>query len=150
MSATTMRIWAAQKASGERVDEEVLVEAVGEGRWRLIASPGLAQGIAADDVIELDDARRARPVSRGGNLAIHVFAPAEQGDDLLADMSALGGRRDGRTPSLTVYTVPVAAGFPAVEAALASFTRSHPSAEWYYGNVYDDDGVTPLLWWETG
>jgi len=56
MAARTMRIWAGEKTSGERVDEEVLVEEVGEGRWRLIASPGLAQGIAADDVIELDEA----------------------------------------------------------------------------------------------
>ena len=149
MAVTTIRSWAAEKTSGERVDEEVLVEEVGEGRWRLIASPGLAQGIAADDVIELDEAGRAWPVSRGGNLAIHIFAPAEHGDDLLPRMSALGGRRDGQTPSLTVYTVPVTAGFPAVEAILTDFVRSHPSAEWYYGNVYDDDGVTPLLWWET-
>ncbi|UZN02625.1 hypothetical protein [Cellulomonas sp. S1-8] len=87
--------------------------------------------------------------SAAGNLAIHVFAPADQGDDLFRRMSALGGRRDGQTPSLTVYTVPVAAGFSAIEAILADFTRSHPSAEWYYGNVYDNDGVTPLRWWET-
>jgi len=40
--------------------------------------------------------------------------------------------------------------FPAIGAILADFIRSHPSAEWSYGNVYDDDGVTPLLWWETG
>lgn len=147
MAPTTMRIWAAEKTSGERVDEEVLVEEVGEGRWRLVASPGIAQGIAADDVIELDEAKRARPVSRGRNLAIHVFAPADHGDELLAPMSALGGRRDGQTESLTVYTVPVDAGFAAIESVLAEFVRSHPAAEWYYGNVYDEDGVTPLLWW---
>ncbi len=149
MTRTTLRIWAADKSSGERVDEEILVEPAGNDTWRLLTSPGLAQGMASGDVIEVDQARRARPVVRGGNLAVHVLAPPEHAEDLLPQMRRLGGVRDGQTAELTVYTVPVSAGFPAVERVLEDFVRRHPDAEWYYGNVDDTDGVTPLLWWQT-
>lgn len=148
MQVTTLRIYAGEKPSGERVDEEVLVEDLGHGVWRLLASPGLALGIAAGDVIELDDDHRARPSRRGQNIAIQVFAPPHEGDELHEPLRALGGRLDGQTPSLTVYTVPAGAGFPAIEHVMDEFQAHHPSAEWFYGNVYDEDGTTPLRWWE--
>ena len=28
------------------------------------------------------------------------------------------------------------------------FVALHPEHEWHFGNVYGDDGVTPLGWWE--
>jgi hypothetical protein len=47
-----------------------------------------------------------------------------------------------------VFTVPVSAGFGAVEAAFDGYVRRQPGAEWYFGNVYDErDGMTPLNWW---
>ncbi|MCC2320797.1 DUF4265 domain-containing protein [Cellulomonas xiejunii] len=149
MGLTTLRVFAAENTSGGRVDEDVLVEDLGGGRWRLVASPGLVLGVAAGDVIELDAERRVRPVSRGGNVAIHVFAPPEHADELTASMNALGGVLDGRSPGLTVFTVPASAGFPAIEHVLRRLVEAHPSAEWFYGNVYADDGVTPLRWWES-
>jgi hypothetical protein len=47
----------------------------------------------------------------------------------------LGGTFDGTT-------------FSAIEAVFNRFLEEHPESEWYYGNVYADDGVTPLGWWE--
>ena len=39
-----------------------------------------------------------------------------------------------------------------VDAAAAVFDyvgteAEFPGVEWFFGNVYDEDGVTPLEWW---
>ncbi len=41
------------------------------------------------------------------------------------------------------FTVPVKAGFPAVEAAM----REVVGDEWYFSNVYDLATNQPLNWW---
>jgi len=47
-----------------------------------------------------------------------------------------------------VFTVPVGAGFPKIEAIFNDLVAAHPEMEWLFGNVYDPgDGVTPLNWW---
>jgi hypothetical protein len=49
-----------------------------------------------------------------------------------------------------VVTVPVSAGFPAIEAAIAGWMSIRAdTAEWFFGNVYDDDGHA-LQWWDDG
>lgn len=40
------------------------------------------------------------------------------------------------------------AGFGAIEAIANGFVRDHPQAGWYYGNIYEADGVTPIDWWQ--
>lgn len=35
-----------------------------------------------------------------------------------------------------------------MEGVLTGFCSRHPRLRWYYGNVYADDEVTPLGWWE--
>jgi hypothetical protein len=35
-----------------------------------------------------------------------------------------------------------------LEEKLNRAVEGSPGAEWYYGNVYADDGVTPLNWWK--
>ena len=79
-------------------------------------------------------------VVRGGNLAIQVYAPAfdpEAVDHLAARVGELDGRLDGGQDRLRVFTVPVRAGFPAVESLFDDFVARTPEAEWYFGNVYD-------------
>ena len=34
-------------------------------------------------------------------------------------------------------------------AVFKDYESSHPDSEWYFANVYADDGVTPLGWWES-
>ena len=48
---------------------------------------------------------------------------------------ASGGPGTGEA-SLSVFTVPVAAGFPAIEQAMAEYRAAVPAGEWYYVNVY--------------
>ncbi|MET9634643.1 hypothetical protein ABZX92_45090 [Lentzea sp. NPDC006480] len=42
--------------------------------------------------------------------------------------------------------MPVSAGFPSIESVVAEWTSGN-NAEWYSGNVYDEDD-RPLGWWE--
>jgi hypothetical protein len=131
--------------------EEVHVEECGRRTYRLLQSPGLVQGLAADDIFILEGAGTYELVRRGGNICIQIYgepslAPVEK----LAstELAKVGGRLDGEAPRVLVYTVPAAAGFPAIERSLTAIQARFPTIEWYYGNVYDlVDGVTPLNWW---
>jgi hypothetical protein len=138
-------------AGGFPIEDEVLAEPLDGSRYRLVKSPGVAQGLAADDELELHDDGTYQVVRRSGNLCIQIFfleGAARIAGEAARHLEPLGGRLDGMTKQGLVYTVPVAAGFPAVERALGELTVQFPLMEWYYGNVYDPaDGVTPLNWW---
>jgi hypothetical protein len=97
---TTVDIVAGINSSGDPVFEEVLVDRLDSGTYRVVATPGL------------------------------------------------GGSLDGRADNLTVYTIPVSAGFTQVERVFNDLLSRHTDVEWYFGNVYDADGVTPLNWWQ--
>jgi hypothetical protein len=132
--------------------EEVLVEETDTPSiFRLVATPGLVLGVAAGDKIAVDvDAGSFVIISRGGNIAVQVFGPYDPVDSLAKEISALGGRMDGRSSGLTVFTIPASVGFEAVERILNAAIESCPELEWYYGNVYSlEDGVTPLNWWKS-
>jgi len=138
---------------GRPIKEPVHVAPVGRGVFRLLFSPGLVQGIAAGDEFRLVGDDGAFVVTRrGGNLAVQVFATepvAPFRTELAGRVARLGGTLDGAIERGLTFTVPVAAGFPAVEAVFAAWVAEHPGWEWYFGNVYDPaDGVTPLGWWE--
>jgi hypothetical protein len=139
--------------AGEDMTEELAVEDLGDGRYRLLLPPALTYGLAAGDVFEID-AEMLRPnvVRRSGNLTVWLYAAeaVAEARGLAAEVEALGGVLDGSVPGdrIFIFTLPVAASFPAVDAVFEGFVEHHPSAEWRYGNVYADDGVTPLGWWE--
>lgn len=147
----TLRLIAGTSTSGTLVWEEVLVLRLAPSRFQLLRSPGLVLGLAADDVFESTGDGTFSLVSRGRNLCIQVFCGprlSELEGVLSLRMGQLGGRLDGKEERLLVYTVPVSAGFPAIERCLAESVGRFPGAEWYFGNVYDPvDGTTPLNWW---
>lgn len=135
---------------GREAREEVLVERLGENRFRVASSPGMIEGLAADDVIEPAprELRGYRLVWRGKNLCIHLFTRAEQRDlvrgALEEGLGRLGGWLDGTMGEVGLcFTVPLTASFPAVEAAM----RAVVGEEWYYSNVYDLATNEPLNWW---
>ena len=138
--------------NGKPVKEPVHVADLGGGRFRLLYSPGLVQGIAAGDEFRLrDDEGRFDVRSRAGNLAVQVFSPDPIGElraELAARVLPLNGTLDGAIEQGLAFTVPLAAGFAAIEAVFNRWIEEHPGWEWYYGNVYSSaDGVTPLNWW---
>ncbi len=147
----TTTIYAGARSDGSAVYEEVVVESMGNGQFRLMQSPGLVLGVASGDVIELDEGKRPRVVSRSGNLCIQVYTKgggARLERALLERLLPLSARLDGKSLQQLVFTVPVSVGFAPIESALAAVVKEFPGIEWFYGNVYDPkDGVTPLNWW---
>jgi hypothetical protein len=132
------------KSSGEPVSERLPVRCVGDHEYVLVASPVLVLGLAAGDRIEVREGS-FEILERGGNLAIQVFGAAPVVIARLREaVTGLGGVLDGQDLKAAVFTVPVGAGFPAVERL---FDTSQ--VEWYYGNVYEADGVTPIGWWDS-
>jgi hypothetical protein len=142
--------------SGQPKLEEVLpAEALEGGRVRLLASPGLVEGVAAGDELELtsDDPSGFRVLQRGGQLCIWVYlpAPAPVGAEARLGRAArvLGGYVDGGQNNLRILTVPVTAGFARVEAELDAVVAELGGSTWAYGNVYDwRNAGRPLGWWE--
>jgi hypothetical protein len=138
--------------NGHPFREPVHATPVRDGVFRLLHSPGFVLGIAAGDEFRLVGEDGVFDVtSRGGNLAVQVFSRepvAPLRAELTARVEALGGVLDGAIEHGLVFTIPVSAGFAAVEAMFNSWVAEHADWEWIYGNVYDPaDGVTPLNWW---
>jgi hypothetical protein len=149
--ATTVRLMVGKSLAGAPAFEEVVAEYQGMRKYKLLRSPGLALGIAAGDEFELSEDGTYKVLQRGGNICLQIFATAGIAaleTDATARLAPLGATLDGKSTKELVYTISVTVGFESIEAALESLLRNHPSAEWYYGNVYDPlDGVTPLGWW---
>jgi len=145
----TINLPITSKADGPLITEEVLVDAIGDGLYKIVATPGLVLGLAADDLIKrTKDARGFVVVERGNNIAIQLFGKTELVDIHLQELSEITPRVDGRDNNLTILTVPLQFGFSRIERVLHEFCNRHRGVEWYYGNVYDPaDGITPLNWW---
>ncbi|BCM90369.1 hypothetical protein IAD21_02221 [Abditibacteriota bacterium] len=130
--------------------EEVLVEKVGDNRYRIASSPGMMQGLAANDIIALDaqNSLGFQLLQRGTNVCIHVFCDAPQRDSIQAaltrELGRIGGGLDGTMGQTGLcFTVPVAAGFSVIEGVLQRVVGE----EWSYSNVYDPETGNPLNWW---
>ena len=142
--------------SGRRDIEEVLpAEPLGGDRFRLLASPGLVEGVAAGDELELAPGEPTgyRVLRRGGNLCVWVYVsdpPPQQTETRLSRAATtLGGFLDGGNTGLRILTLPASAGFPRVEAEVEAAVAELPGSTWAYGNVYDRlNGDRPLGWWD--
>ena len=132
--------------------EPVHVNPLGEKTYRVLFSPGLAYGIAADDEIQLLDDGQYEVTRRGRNLAVRVLSAKSLSEHAhaLTDQvrERLGGRLDGQTSKGLAFTVPVSAGFQAVEALFEQFVANQTGVVWEYGNVYDENGK-PIGWWHS-
>jgi hypothetical protein len=118
----------------------------------LLHSPGFVQGIAAGDEFQILDQQGAfRVLHRSGNIAVQVFSEVPV-DPIVGEftrrVAEIGGVLDGRIERGMVFTIPIQAGFPTIEALFNELVAAHAGMEWFYGNVYDPrDGMTPLGWW---
>ncbi|WP_164465928.1 DUF4265 domain-containing protein [Actinoplanes teichomyceticus] len=138
-------------AGGRLVYETVLTRTIEPGVHLVLGTPALVEGLAAGDRIRVQAGGAFEVVRHGGNICLLVVPKRPPGADdlgLLRDaFDELGGivelPADRR---FIVITVPAAAGFDAVEAAIDGWTGPR-GAHWEYGNVYDAEG-NPLNWWE--
>ena len=140
------------ETSGRPAFEPIHVLPLGGRRYKIEFTPGTAYGVAAGDEIELGDDGTYQVLARAGNIAVRVLS--EQSlisvePELTAHVaSSLAGRLDGRVSRGLAYTIPLKAGFPAIEGIFNKFVSTTPGAMWEYGNVYAEDGE-PLGWWQS-
>jgi hypothetical protein len=147
----------AEVKNGKPIEENVLVEQLDTNRYRLVRSPGLVPGLAANDEFELtnDETHGYRLLKRAGNICVQMFFPGDAKEwrkALVPLVEEAGGWLDGEASTsnrcMLVLTFPVRVGFPVIESLMAKAKAISPRCEWFYGNVYDlNDGVTPLNWW---
>jgi hypothetical protein len=140
--------------------EFVPAQQLGVGKWLLLRSPLYALQLAAGDTIQMAEngAGVFEVVARGGNVAVHFYLPENQLDDpgattcvettITPQVVGLGGRLDGQTTGLLVYTIPIEASFPVIEGIFATALDQFPGAQWQYTNVYDSTTGEPLGWWQ--
>jgi hypothetical protein len=147
-----VRLLAGHKSDGQPVFEVLPAELVKPGVYDVLGSPGLAHGCAAGDRIQVNDDGSFEVLERGRNLCLVLYPTPPLHDHELASLGAVFQQLGGivETPPtrrFIVVTVPVTAGFDAVEHAASSWASTN-NAAWEYGNVYDDHG-NALGWWTT-
>lgn len=149
---TTIHLMAGQRADGQLIFEQAFAKAVGDECYQLITSPLFARGAARGDIIRLLAAGRFEVEQYGGNLCVRIMARRDM--DVIAGLiesglKELGGQKDFSNERMSVFSVPVAAGFSVIEEILNKVLTPYGNdAQWLYANVYDpDDGQTPLNWW---
>jgi Domain of unknown function (DUF4265) len=145
----TLQLLAGSRDDGSPVYEEVRVEPIQDGRYRLMQSPGLVMGLAAGDVFVAKSGGQFDLETRGGNICVQIFC--DQADAVephaTKELASIGGWLDGKAKKELVFTIAASVGFPEIERVLDTL-KLVLGVEWYYGNVYDPiDGVTPLNWW---
>jgi hypothetical protein len=125
-------------------------------RFRLIYSPGAVEGLAKDDEFELSatDPKRFHVLRRSGYLCVWFYfkeAGLNQGpcgNRVRSVIEEFGGICDGGGNTHLVFSIPVALGFPELEAMLNDLTMQYYGSTWLYGNVYDPwNELKPLDWW---
>ncbi len=142
--------------SGRLGTEVAEVEPVGPNQFKLLYSPGVVEGVAKGDVIELSntDPKGFSVVRRSGNLCVWFYFPkpginrGPDGDRVRAAVERSGGVCDGGGNTHLIFSVPVSSGFVAVEALFDGLVMQYPGSSWLYGNVYDPwNDLKPLEWW---
>lgn len=149
----TINIFADFSSCGGKVYENLPVLHLGRGNYRLLSSPGLILGLAKNDEIKFDEKScEFELLKRGGNFCVQVYLSpdgTDQVDKLIRDVKDdLNGTHDGETSKLLIFSIPVQVGFVSIRSLFDKFVDSSSDAEWYYGNIHDnEDGVTLLNWW---
>jgi hypothetical protein len=143
-------LWVAGARGG--MTQPVPARELEDGTFEILASPGLVQGVAAGDVIRLSDRHAGAfdVIRHGGNVCVQILRSAGIApvvEWLVPRMGPLSARLDGKISRGAVYTIPVTVGFQAIEELMAEAVKMFEDLEWYYGNVYGPDGITPLNWW---
>src|SRR5258705_5094655 len=77
---TSVNLLVMTNPDGSPFFESVLVEELGEKRYRVLATPGLLEGFAAGDEIELapEESHGFRVTKRGGNIGVQFFWTCDQ------------------------------------------------------------------------
>jgi hypothetical protein len=148
MSEIVMK--AGTRGDGQSVYERLPAEQLGDNVYRLLRSPAFAPGIARGDTVRLHDDGTCEVIEHSGLLVIRLFARAgisAMAATLGPALNSFDGEIEHEDGRMLVFSVPVGAGFGAIEAVMTQLLEGRNDAAWRYGNVYDDTGE-PLNWWQ--
>lgn len=151
MSHDHVRLLAGWGRNGEPSHELTPARFLGDREYLILGTPGLANGCAAGDRVQVDEKGAFVVVERGPNVAVHFYSASAIPEPDLRELQEPFVRAGAivewpEQRRFAVVTVPVDAGFPQIEAIVEDWIGRHPEVEWNYGNVYGDDGE-PLGWW---
>jgi hypothetical protein len=143
-------LFAGLNTDGQPVQEQVPAAVVTPGVYDVLASPAMVYDCAAGDRIQVAKDGSFEVLRHGGNLCLVLLPDAPPTDTDIGLLTTAFERLDGivEVPvdrRFIVITVPVSAGFPAIEKAVNDWIADR-GCPWEYGNVYDADG-NPLNWW---
>lgn len=134
------------------VYEELPAVFIGNKKYELLASPGLALDLAKGDIIDITENHLpAKVLSRGGNFCIQIYDTEHNHIPILEKLvSELGGSIDGINNGNLAISVPATAGLDKINALFDSFTNL-TNIQWFVGNKYknpeDPSDETLLDWW---
>lgn len=153
MSAlNVIELHAGSKPDGSPVLERLSVKVLEDNSCQLVRSPAFIKGLASGDVIKFDSNDNSfELLKRSGNLCIRIFSRSDIeaiATDLTPALEKLGGEQDYENERMLVYSIHVSIGFNQIESLLNDHVDENDGSMWLYGNVYDEDGETPLKWWE--
>lgn len=149
-----IQVFVAMREHGP-VCEELPARSLGDDRYELLSSPGLALNLARGDIVEIRD--RAAPATvlrRGGNFCVQLYADELAPDEVAAlernVATQLHGSLDGLYGANLALTVPASAGMERICQVFDAFTE-RTGVAWYFANVYknfdDVEDETLLDWW---
>lgn len=137
--------------AGQAIIERIPVRIDEDDNCQLVKSPAFVKGLASGDVIKHQAQERDfELIRRSGNLCIRVLSRTDAGklaESLGPELEKLGGELDTENQRMLVFSIHVSCGFNTIEKILNRFIDGKQSI-WLYGNVYEDDGNTPLDWWQ--
>ncbi|GKT02175.1 DUF4265 domain-containing protein [Acidovorax sp. SUPP3434] len=121
------------------VHEELPAMPLDDGSYRLLASPGLALGLAKNDLISLNEEGKARLLKHGGNFCIQIYlenldeAKISRITELVH--SKLAGSIDGTGGGALAFSIPISNGFEKTNDIFDQ-VRSITESEYFYSNIY--------------
>jgi len=148
---TMIQLLAGQRSDGELVFEQVPAIMKGENCYQLLLSPVFAKGAAKHDLIRIQMAGQFVVEKYNGYLCVRVFSKSNTErihQSMEKSLLLLKAELDHKNERMLVYSIPVEAGFDAIESLFNTLSKGFEQTQWLYSNVYDpDDGETPLNWW---
>lgn len=133
--------------------QPVEVEQITQNKFKVLYTPGMVEGIASEDHIEITDydTGEFKVIKRGGNVAIKIFSKvkiANYMEEIENALLPIGGKCDGAIAKACVWTVKLSeTSFSKIDSAMNSVISVVPESVWWYGNVYDKSDK-PLNWWK--
>jgi hypothetical protein len=152
--AITINVFAGISSKGI-IHEELLVLPLGNFKFKLLRSPGLAMDMAKDDVIEVKTVEKPPIIlSRGGNFCIHIYSDSTSKEEIeileIAVNEILNGNLDGVFGGNLAFSVPSISGVENIKKVFNEFTE-RTGIQWYYSNIYKNpqnpNDESLLDWW---